>query len=61
MKQGTANNTTAQQKREPIVKKVDVCAVSQIGQPTSHRSLYDGKGVMAPQHKTVIHPKGSQR
>lgn len=61
MKQGTANNTASSQKREPISHKVNVCAVSQIGQPSRHQSLYEGKGVMAPKHTTVIHKKGSQR
>lgn len=63
MKQGTANNTNAQQKREPITHAVNPCAAANIGVSqvyTRSEPLYEGRGYEAPMAGTDTHPCGSQ-
>lgn len=63
MKQGTGNNTSAGQKREPIAYAVSPSAVSELGAHhvrTTSLPLYIGRGLEAPMQGETSHPTGSQ-
>jgi hypothetical protein len=63
MKQGTANSSPGDQKREPIAHAVSPAAVADIGiQQVRSTSLplYTGRGLEAPMQGTTIHQTGSQ-
>jgi hypothetical protein len=63
MKQGTGNSQAGDQKREPISRSVDPCAVAEIGIKQVYitsRPLYDGRGFEAPGTGVDTHSSGSQ-